>query len=141
MTNAKDWITAQPPLLSEQTETPVEETGNVERVAKANIALGIADSIRSQLYDLGPMEAFDAAAIIIADLEAKGYVIVPSEPTEGMVLAGREPVFFRELRFYRPEGAPIPDWQKWPDGSTIEETTKGATAYQVYRAMLAARGE
>jgi len=95
-------------------------------MTKTNISLGIADSIRSQLYDMGPMEAFDAAAIIIADLEAKGYVIVPRDPLTKSIGGLESMATILELS-YPP---PPPDKLKLLAEKIADDL----------RAMLAARG-
>lgn len=68
----------------------------------------------------------------------EGYVLVPREPTEAMWTAGRAPVMYRDMKFYRPPGLEVPAWQINPDGTVETDTSKGTTAVHVWRAMIAA---
>ena len=75
--------------------------------------------IRDVLYEYGVSGGDFAAGRILTALEAKGCVIVPSEPTEWMVLAGD---------------------QKMP-ALCYEQCGPMTDPAGVYRAMLAARCE
>ena len=82
-------------------------------------------------------DACKLAQVALLAIEAAGYRIVPVEPTEEMMLAGREPVLHYECK------SP-PDMFSdcaWVNGEPLRATggfTKGDCAVFVYRAMLAA---
>jgi len=73
----------------------------------------------SPVFDGNDPDEYTCADAILTALAAKGYVIVPSEPTEGMLEGGRNATRFKI-------GDQIP---------------RLSDLKAIYRAMLAARGE